>query len=76
MPKKLSEDAERIHIILHKRDIERIDKFFANPQRPGIRQMKRSEAIRVILGKFLDQVEAQAQQRATPIPPLKMEDLG
>lgn len=61
MPRKLNEDCERVHVILFRRDIERIDKFFANPLRPGARALKRSEAIRVILGKFLDQVEAKAQ---------------
>ena len=67
MPKKLDEEVVRIHILLHKRDIDRIDKLFSNPATPSARHMKRSEAIRVIVGKFLDQVEAKAQQYIKPL---------
>ncbi len=75
MPKKLNEEGVRIHLLLHTRDIERIDRIFANPRRANIRSMKRSETIRLIIGKFLDQVEAQAQHKTKPAEAVDLDDL-
>jgi metal-responsive CopG/Arc/MetJ family transcriptional regulator len=73
MPKRLDEDAQRIHLLVPNRDIERIDRLFANPANPGARHMKRSEAIRTIISKFLDQVEARAQQKAQSLSSIKVD---
>jgi hypothetical protein len=64
--RRLEEEGVRVHLVLFKRDIERIDKFFAQGT-PGTVQIKRSEAIRKIITKFLDQVDARTQQLAVPL---------
>ena len=75
MPRRLDEAVTRIHIMLYQRDLDRIDKFFSNPLRPGVRSLKRSEAVRIIVGKFLDQVEAKSQQNIPSMPTESVEDV-
>ena len=66
MSRKLIEDVTRVHLMLFQRDIDRIDSYFANPISAGTHKRSRSEAIRLILTKFLDQVDAKAQQNFQP----------
>lgn len=57
MSRKSDEEMERTHILLFKRDVERIKAHFGN-------NLGYSKAIRLIVRKFLDQVEARALQGA------------
>jgi hypothetical protein len=74
MSRKLEEKGTRIHLVLYDRDIERINRYFSAPMRPGAKAYKRSEAVRLIVGKFLDQVEAKAQERNFPVAPKLLAD--
>ena len=57
MPRKSDEEMERTHVLLYKRDIERIKAHYSD-------NLGYSKAIRLIVRKFLDQIEAKALRNA------------
>jgi len=66
MGRKASETLVRIHLHLTPRDLERIDALFGQ-------RIKRSEAVRLLIGAMLDQIEDAAAlgHQPPPIPSLK-----
>lgn len=60
MVHQLDEESDRIHILIYKRDILRLDQY--GP--PG---MRRSEKIRRIINIFLNGIESQGKLVAKPL---------
>jgi hypothetical protein len=75
MPKKFAETSRRFHFFISERDLERIERIFYSSGKPGEVRRNKSEIIRLIITKFLDHVEAQAQQTSPVIPPLTVDDI-
>lgn len=60
MPRTETEEIQRVHLWLYARDVERINELFG--KNIGI-----SRAIRMMVRKFLNQIDAKAQLEAKPI---------
>lgn len=67
MPKTEHDDMARVHIWLYKSDIERINALYGS-------NIGFSKAIRLLLRKFLKEIDAKAAAKAT-VPAFSAEDL-
>jgi hypothetical protein len=71
VPRPSVEPMIRVHLWLSVRDIERIDTAFGT-------KIKRSEAVRLLIGATLDQIDAKAANNAhaLPVPRLNLRSFG
>jgi hypothetical protein len=60
MPRKEDEEVQCVHIWLYARDVERLDLMYGNT-------IGRSKAVRAIIRKTLNQIEAKASLAAKPL---------